>query len=143
MPVAIWFDELAIIIRWTCAHIDADDGGSVYLRLTTRVIPQPIRDDNSWQDDAVNGGYWIRPPAKGAKAALIYCGAIAPEALLAWEMLIDGSPAALSWIGSVKGMRLSPLGTEVFGQTGDLPDTYRLHRLDSDAILDAAAELFL
>ena len=192
-------DELAIIMRWAFAHIDADDGGSAYLRLTTRVIPQPVREDNSWQHDAVNGGYWIRPPAKGAKAALIYCGAIAPEALKAWEMLIgdipgigllavtspdllhrgwmaqrsarwknksielshiekllspldanaglitiiDGSPAALSWIGSVKGMRLSPLGTEVFGQTGDLPDTYRLHRLDSDAILDAAAELFL
>jgi pyruvate dehydrogenase E1 component len=30
-----------------------------------------------------------------------------------------------------------------FGQTGDMPDLYREYRLDTQAILDAAAELFL
>jgi pyruvate dehydrogenase E1 component len=30
-----------------------------------------------------------------------------------------------------------------FGQTGDLPDLYQTYRLDADAIVDAAAELFL
>ncbi len=57
--------------------------------------------------------------------------------------IIDGSPSALSWIGGVRGMRVSPLGTERFGQTGDLPDLYRIYRLDTEAIIDAAAELFL
>jgi pyruvate dehydrogenase E1 component len=57
--------------------------------------------------------------------------------------VIDGSPAALSWIGGVRGNRVSPLGVDRFGQTGDLPDLYREYRLDSQAILDAAAELFL
>lgn len=56
---------------------------------------------------------------------------------------IDGSPGALSWIGGVKGMRISPLGTDRFGQTGDLPDLYRSYRLDADAVIDAMAELFL
>jgi pyruvate dehydrogenase E1 component len=56
---------------------------------------------------------------------------------------IDGSPGALSWIGGVKGMRISPLGTDRFGQTGDLPDLYRNYRLDADAVIDAMAELFL
>ena len=57
--------------------------------------------------------------------------------------VIDGSPGALSWLGGVKGMRVSPLGIDRFGQTGDLPDLYRTYRLDADAIVDAAAELFL
>ena len=41
------------------------------------------------------------------------------------------------------GMRVSPLGISSFGQTGDLPDLYRTYRLDADAIIDAAAELFI
>jgi pyruvate dehydrogenase E1 component len=57
--------------------------------------------------------------------------------------VIDGSPGALSWLGAVRGMRVSPLGTDRFGQTGDLPDLYRAYRLDAAAIVDAAAELFL
>ena len=40
-------------------------------------------------------------------------------------------------------MRISPLGTDRFGQTGDLPDLYRTYRLDADAVIDAMAELFL
>jgi pyruvate dehydrogenase E1 component len=57
--------------------------------------------------------------------------------------VIDGSPAALSWLGGVRAMRVSPLGTDRFGQTGDLPDLYRTYRLDKDAIIDAVAELYL
>lgn len=57
--------------------------------------------------------------------------------------LLDGSPAALSWLGSVRGHRVSPLGTDTFGQTGDAPDLYRMYRIDANAIMDAMAELFL
>jgi pyruvate dehydrogenase E1 component len=57
--------------------------------------------------------------------------------------VLDGSPAALSWLGGVRGNRISPLGTDRFGQTGDLPDLFRTYRLDAEAIIDAAAELFL
>ncbi len=41
------------------------------------------------------------------------------------------------------GHRVSPLGLDRFGQTGTLPDLYREYRLDVDAIVEAAAELFL
>jgi len=68
-------------------------------------------------------------------------GALAPQAGLI--TVLDGSPGALSWLGGVRGMRVSPLGVDRFGQTGDLPDLYRTYRLDADAIIDAAAELFL
>jgi pyruvate dehydrogenase E1 component len=57
--------------------------------------------------------------------------------------VLDGSPAALSWLGGVRGHRVSPLGVDRFGQTGDLPDLYRTYRLDADAIIDAVAELLL
>lgn len=57
--------------------------------------------------------------------------------------VLDGSPAALSWIGGVRGMKVSPLGVDRFGQTGNLPDLYGAYRIDSKAITDAAAELFL
>jgi len=192
-------DELATLMGWAFSHIQADDGGSVYFRLSTRTIPQTPRDGDDWQADCIEGGYWLRPPAPGAEAAIIASGAIMPEALSAWEQLqddvpgigllnvtspdllhrgwtasraarwkggayerphvarlldrlnskaglitiVDGSPAALSWLGGVRGHRVAPLGIDRFGQCGDLDDLYREYRLDAEAILDAAAELFL
>ena len=192
-------DELALLMRWSFAHMQAADGGSVYLRLTTRSVVQVERSDDAWEADALKGGYWLRAPAPGTQAAIAYTGAIVPEVLAAFEALqddlpglgllavtspdllhrgwsaaraargsgksvepshvetllgalspdaglvtiIDGSPSALSWLGGVRGMRTSPLGTDRFGQTGDLPDLYQAYRLDPEAIIDAAAELFL
>jgi pyruvate dehydrogenase E1 component len=92
-------------------------------------------------------GWSARRAARWTEGTLAPChaemllSALAPGAGLV--TIIDGSPSALSWLGGVKGMRVSPLGTDRFGQTGDLPDLYRLYRLDADAIVDAAAELFL
>jgi pyruvate dehydrogenase E1 component len=192
-------DELALIMRHAFDLMQRPEGSSVYLRLSTRAIAQVERADDGWEADALAGGYWLRPPAPGAEAAIAFTGAVAPEALAAWEALaddlpglgllnvtsadllhrgwsarraarwkgerpapshaetllsalrpgaglvtvLDGSPAALSWLGGVCGMRVSPFGTDRFGQTGDLPDLYAQYRLDSEAIIDAAAELFL
>ncbi len=192
-------DELTQIMRHAFAHIQAEDGESVYLRLSTRTIPQLARDDDDWESGALQGGYWLRKPGPGAEAALVFSGAVAPEVLAAYADLaddlpglgllnitspdllhrgwsarraarwtgtppapsyvetllstlspaaglvtvIDGSPGALSWLGGVRGMRVSPLGVDRFGQSGDLPDLYQRYRLDAAAIVDAAAELFL
>lgn len=192
-------DEVALLMRFAFDHMQQPAGSSVYLRLSTRTIQQIERAGSDWEEGALKGGYWLRRPDPGAEAAIVFVGAIAPEALMAWESLsedmpglgllsitspdllhrgwsagraarwkgasaapshietllsalspgaglvtvIDGSPGALSWLGSVRGMRVSPLGVDSFGQTGDLPDLYRTYRLDSDAIIEAAAELFL
>ncbi|MFI4989207.1 MAG: hypothetical protein ACHQF3_17405, partial [Alphaproteobacteria bacterium] len=48
-------------------------------------------------------------------------------------------PATLSWLGAVGRHRVHPLGVDHFGQSGDIPDLYRAYRIDTDAILDAAA----
>jgi pyruvate dehydrogenase E1 component len=57
--------------------------------------------------------------------------------------VLDGHPATLSWLGAVSRHRVQPLGVEHFGQSGDIPDLYRVYRLDSDAILDAVARACL
>jgi pyruvate dehydrogenase E1 component len=192
-------DELALFMEEAFRLMQRPDGESVYLRLTTRTIRQVERPDESWKPGALAGGYWLRPPAPGAEAALVYSGALAREALAAWEALkddvpglgllavtspdllhrgwsarqaarwrregaepshvesllaplapgaglvtlIDAAPASLSWLGGVRGQRVSPLGVDRFGQTGTLDDLYREYRLDVNAIVEAAAELFL
>lgn len=192
-------DEVALMMRWAFEHMQKDEGGSVYLRLTTRSIEQIERETEDWQDDALKGGYWLKRPDSNAGAALVFSGAIAPEVMEAYDKLVedipglgilnvtssdllhrgwslenaarwsnasetfshiskllselprdaglvtvlDGAPSALSWIGSVRGMKTSPLGTDRFGQTGNLSDLYGTYRIDSEAIVDAAAQLFL
>ena len=194
-----WADEVALMMRWAFEYLQQPAGSSVYLRLSTRVIPQIERADGAWEADALKGAYWLRKPAPGAQAAIAFTGAVAPEVLAAWQELlddipglgllnvtspdllhrdwsshgaarwtgskaapshieqllavlspdaglvtvIDGSPGALSWLGGVRGMRVSPLGVDRFGQSGDLLDLYRSYRLDAEAIFDAAAQLFL
>ena len=184
-------DELAEIMRWSFAHMQADDGGSVYLRLSTRILDQPEREmGEGWTQAVIEGAYWLVEPEPGAAIAVAYVGAVAPEALAAFEAIaedypgagllavvspdrlhrgwsldgershaagllgqlapdarlvtvIDGPPATLSWLGGVRGHAVRALGVSAFGQSGDIADLYRVHRLDAEAILDAAAEALL
>jgi pyruvate dehydrogenase E1 component len=85
-------DELAHLMRWSFEHLQAPDGGSVYLRLTTRAIKQIERENDDWVEDALQGGYWLKKPGQGAKAAIAFTGAIAPEVLSAWEALSEDIP---------------------------------------------------
>jgi len=55
----------------------------------------------------------------------------------------DAHPAGLSWLGSVARNIVVPLGVDGFGQSGDIPDLYRVYGIDSDAIVDAAARACL
>ncbi|WP_310474648.1 transketolase [Sandarakinorhabdus sp.] len=180
-------DELALLLHHAFGHVQAPDGESVYFRLSTRNIAQIQRSGTDWQAGAIAGGYWLREPAPGAEAAIIAMGALLPEAVAAWEALIDdipglgllavtspdllhrswrqglaeashvatllsplrpgarlvtlcdAAPASLSWIGSVHGHRVVPLGVDRFGQTGDLVDLFAAYALDVDAIITAMA----
>jgi pyruvate dehydrogenase E1 component len=66
---------------------------------------------------------------------------LAPGAALV--TILDGHPAAHAWMGAVRGQRVVPLGTDRFGQSGDIPDLYREYGLDVEAILDACAQALL
>ena len=171
-------------------------GGSVYLRLSTRKVDQPAREiDSILESGVIAGGYWMRPPAEGASLAIVYTGAVAPEAMEAhaaivesnpgtgllavtstdrlyrgWSAaqrarrlgnagamsrvetllaplardarivaVIDGHPATLGWLGSVRGQQVEPLGVDRFGESGSLPDLYREHGIGVEAILEACA----
>jgi pyruvate dehydrogenase E1 component len=187
-------DELAELMRWGFEHMQAPEGGAVYLRLSTRPVEQPRRTMTAeLQEAIVAGGYWLSPPAPGAELAIICQGAVVPEAIAAHREILedipsagllvvtsadrlhqdwleakragarshierllqplatdaalvtvlDGHPATLSWLGAVSRHRVQPLGVEHFGQSGDIPDLYRVYRLDCDAILDAVARACL
>lgn len=182
-----YVDELGAILRWSFEHLQRPDGGSVYLRLSTRTTVQPERALDP--ADAIAGAYWLVEPAPDAELAIAYMGAVAPEAMAAFEAIredvpgcgllavtsadrihedwrrsrhtgtierllarapraslvtvLDGHPATLAWLGSVRGQPTVALGVDRFGQSGDIPDLHRLHGIDSDAIVDAAARLLL
>lgn len=194
-----YVDELAVLMRHGLEYMQQDKGGSVYLRLSTRSLPQPQRTLTPEQEsDIVAGGYWYAAPETGSDVAIVCMGAVTPEAIAAHESVVrdfagagllvltspdrlhadwlaaqrnrgrtaglvdrsaspveqllaplsrdarlvtvlDGHPLALSWLGSVRGQRVVPLGIEAFGQSGDIPDLYRAYKLDAAAIIDAVA----
>ena len=80
-------DELALMMEWAFGQLQAEQGGSVYLRLSTRSIAQPARRGEGWKADALKGGYWLKEP-RGTQA-IAYMGAIAPEAIEAWAALTE------------------------------------------------------
>jgi pyruvate dehydrogenase E1 component len=194
-------DELAAIMAFGFRHMQRDggEGGSVYLRLSTRTIEQPQRLMSSeLRDSITEGAYWLRRPGPNAEVVVAYTGAVAPEAIEAtgfigesrrdvgllaitsvdrlhagWTAarnlrrarrgvqhlshieqllaplsrdcgivtVIDGHPAALGWLGSVRGHRVEALGVEHFGQTGSIDELYRTYGIDANAIIDAAESL--
>jgi pyruvate dehydrogenase E1 component len=85
-------DELAAMMEEAFRLIDAPDGESTYLRLSTRSIDQVERSDDEWKDGALKGGYWLKEPSPNAEAAIVAMGAIMPEALAAWEELSADIP---------------------------------------------------
>ena len=101
-------DELAVIIEWAFDYVQRDgngeqniawlrdaEGGSVYMRLSTRVLEQPARTlSEQQQSDILAGGYWIKEPETGADLAIAYTGVMAPEANKAWQEIIYTHPGA-------------------------------------------------
>jgi len=85
-------DELSVLMRWGFEHMQKPEGSAVWLRLSTRGLEQPARP----LDPAavIAGGYWVTPPAPGARIALAYQGPVAPEALAAFEALREEEPEA-------------------------------------------------
>ena len=196
-------DELAVIMGWGFEHMQREgqgEGGSVYLRLSTRTLEQPqrIMTRGTCSTSITDGAYWLRKPGPNCDLVIAYTGAVAPEAIEAIGLIgesrrdvgllaitsadrlhagwtaarklrrdrrgvqhlshiekllaplprdcgivtvIDGHPAALGWLGSVRGHRVEALGVEHFGQTGTIADLYRHHGIDANAIIDAAESL--
>jgi pyruvate dehydrogenase E1 component len=95
-------DELAVVMRWAFDYMQRDaqkdgpgeadertwlrdeTGGSVYLRLSTRSLEQPLRAMTpALAQDIVDGAYWLRKPGPNCEAVIAYTGTVAPEAIAA------------------------------------------------------------
>ena len=88
-------DELAAIARWAFVHMQEDDGGSVYLRLSTRPVRQPERRmDAALEAQVLEGAYWLAEPGEGADVAIAAAGAAMPEALAALDAIREDAPGA-------------------------------------------------
>ncbi|KZL17909.1 Pyruvate dehydrogenase E1 component [Pseudovibrio axinellae] len=97
-------DELAIIMRFGFDYMQRDGegdpdertwlrdqtGGSLYLRLSTRPVEQPLRTFTAEQEqDIVDGAYWLRKPGPNAQIVIAYTGAVAPEAINAVGLMAE------------------------------------------------------
>jgi pyruvate dehydrogenase E1 component len=86
-------DELLVAMDWGFAHMQARNGGSVYLRLSTRAIAQPQRAmTDELRAAIVAGGYWLRMPQAGSELAIVAAGAVLPEAIEAIAALGERNP---------------------------------------------------
>ena len=110
-----YVDELTEILRWSFEHIQAEQGGAVYLRLSTRPLSQPQRElSPELRTQIVAGGYWLRPPGSGAELAVVVSGPVVAEAVDAYNQIIEDLPNAgllvvtsadrlqQNWIASVR-----------------------------------------
>ncbi len=97
-------DELGAILRFAFAYVQRngdgepnerswlrdETGGSVYLRLSTRVVEQPQRElTPELCQDIVDGAYWMRKPGPNAEVVVAYAGAVAPEAIAAVGLMAE------------------------------------------------------
>ncbi len=112
-------DELAEILRWSFEHIQDDaDGGAVYLRLSTRPLPQPSRELSPvLRTQLIDGGYWLVPPAPGAELAIVVSGPVISEAIDAHREIVEDIPGAGLLVVTSAG-RLQHAWTEAL-KTGD------------------------
>ena len=98
-----YVDELAAIMGWAFDYIQRDgqaeegrrwsrdgQGGSVYLRLSTRSLDQLQRPMTPvLRREIIDGGYWLRRPDASSNLAIAFMGAVAPEAIEAAGLLSE------------------------------------------------------
>jgi pyruvate dehydrogenase E1 component len=125
-------DELVEIMRWSFRHMQAEEGGSVYLRLSTRPLAQPRRSlDAATRAAVVDGGYWLDAPSADAPLALVVAGALVPEARAALEQLREDLPGAGLLVATSPdrlhaGWRREGPASHAAGLLGALPGDARL-----------------
>jgi len=100
-----FLDELSILMRWSFDYLQRDGegdpdertwlrdetGGSVYLRLSTRPVEQPLRrSDPDFAQGVIDGAYWLREPGPNAEVVIAYQGTVAPEAIEAAGRISEG-----------------------------------------------------
>ncbi|WP_306322790.1 MULTISPECIES: pyruvate dehydrogenase [unclassified Streptomyces] len=197
-----WEPAFALDTEWVLlaalSRLGRPDGGSTYLRLSTRPVDQTLASvptDPAARErrrrQVVAGAYPLRRVER-PEVTITAMGAMATEALQAADRLgqqgiaadvvcvtspgllfkaldarsghghadtwildqvfpasratpmvtvLDGHPHTLAFLANINRVELRALGVTRFGQSGDLPDVYRYHQIDSDSIIRAALDL--
>ena len=108
-------------------------GGTIAVVAMGAVVPEAIAAVARIGEATSSAGLMVvtspdrlhRRLARGgpALACRTAAGELARDAALV--TVLDGHPLTLSWLGSVRGQPIAPLGVQSFGQSGDIPDLYR------------------
>jgi pyruvate dehydrogenase E1 component len=145
-------DELAVILEWAFEYIQRtpktatedgwvheSEGGSVYLRLSTRPLDQPVRTLSAEQKSGIiSGGYWLRPPQEDALLAIACSGALLPEAASAMGQLLNQFPGAgLLSVASADRLNAGWKAAQTAQQHGK-PVTSHIERLLAPLARDAS-----
>lgn len=147
-----YVDELAAILEWAFDYIQREgkagakdwvherEGGSVYLRLSTRPIDQMLRPMTpDLKRGIVDGAYWLREPAEGAGLAIVYQGVVAPEAAAAMGEILNRAPGAgLLAVTSADRLNAGWTAAQKARQLGDHDATAHIERLLAPLARDAA-----
>ncbi|MFV0297103.1 MAG: transketolase-like TK C-terminal-containing protein [Hyphomicrobiaceae bacterium] len=139
-----FLDELAIIMGWSFDYMQRGDddgektnwardekGGSVYLRLSTRPIEQPARPiSEQLKADIIDGGYWLRSPDPNTELAIVFMGAVAPEAIEAAGLLAeDRRGVGVLAVTSADRLSAGWHAAERAREAGDLANRAHIERL--------------
>jgi pyruvate dehydrogenase E1 component len=144
-------DELAVILAWAFDYLQRDGtpkdsswlreahGGSVYLRLSTRAVDQPARTmTDALREAIIAGGYWLKPPGRGAKLAIVYQGVVAPQALAAYDQILEDIPdAGLLAVTSADRLNAGWQAAQRARQAGPSTEQAAVERLLSRLAADA------
>jgi len=148
-----YVDELAVILEWAFEYVQREpktevgdawqherDGGSVYLRLSTRSLEQPVRElSPEVREGIIQGGYWVRPPAEGAHLAVAYTGAVVEEAASALGHILEIAPGAgLLAVTSADRLNAGWKAAQTRQQHGDMDARSHIERLLQPLARDAA-----
>ena len=85
-------DELSVIMAHAFDYVQRDgkEGGSVYLRLSTRSLAQPQRSMSpALERGIIAGAYWLREPGPNADLVVAVTGAPTPEAIAAVGLMAE------------------------------------------------------
>jgi pyruvate dehydrogenase E1 component len=147
-----YVDELAVIMEWAFDYMQRDapedaeqrwhrdeKGGSVYLRLTTRPLDQPTRAMTpALREAIIDGGYWLRRPEPGTALAIVYAGAVAPEAIEAAGLLAEDRRVGVLAVTSADRLSAGWHAAQRAREHGHRDASAHVERLLSELPRDAA-----
>jgi pyruvate dehydrogenase E1 component len=133
-------------IRDASSEARARPGNMVDIWATGVMVPTAIRAAEELMSDGVfasvyncvSPGLVYRLWQQSVHSAMDHLSGMSSGSGSPVVTVIDGHPSALSWVGSMLGVRAFPLGVSDFGQSG-LPGELHAHfKIDEDAISYAA-----